>query len=296
MGIYDRDYYRDTGSNFWDRVGQFRVTTWLIAISVVIFLLQLLSGNPRVAADPFQEQGLFDTDRVMRGEIWRFITAIFVQQDQNLFRLIFGMLFLYWLGNELESTYYPGRRFLAFYVGSGIVVHLAILLGALLLEKPYRGGGNSLPVMALLMLFTLHFPHQPIRLFFVLSMPIWVLAAGIYVLSALSAMSRQSPIELMAVVAAGLCGFLYFRARVFRSEGTSSREDRQEEYYGYTEPERDEPIPTKPSGPHPGYDEELEAKLDAVLDKVSRQGRSSLTAEENAVLMRASQVLKRRNS
>ena len=43
-------------------------------------------------------------------------------------------------------------------------------------------------------------------------------------------------------------------------------------------------------------DEHFEAKLDAVLDKVSRQGQSSLTDGERQVLMRASEIFRRKRT
>jgi hypothetical protein len=41
-------------------------------------------------------------------------------------------------------------------------------------------------------------------------------------------------------------------------------------------------------------DEQLEAKLDHVLEKVSQYGRESLTPEEREILLRASEIYKRR--
>ena len=43
-------------------------------------------------------------------------------------------------------------------------------------------------------------------------------------------------------------------------------------------------------------DEQLEAKLDLVLSKVAKHGRASLTAEENEILQRASEIYKKKRS
>jgi hypothetical protein len=43
-------------------------------------------------------------------------------------------------------------------------------------------------------------------------------------------------------------------------------------------------------------DEQLEARLDAVLDKVAREGQASLTESEKAILVRASEVYRRKRS
>ena len=41
-------------------------------------------------------------------------------------------------------------------------------------------------------------------------------------------------------------------------------------------------------------DEQLEAKLDEVLEKVKKQGQDSLTDDERAVLFRASEIYRKR--
>src|SRR5205823_14364285 len=56
-----------------------------------------------------------------------------------------------------------------------------------------------------------------------------------------------------------------------------------------------QPVPVAPLAA-PDVDEHLEAKLDAILEKVARHGRQSLTESENQILLRASEVYKRRRS
>ena len=55
----------------------------------------------------------------------------------------------------------------------------------------------------------------------------------------------------------------------------------------------DEPIAVAATPPAP-VDEQLEAKVDAVLEKVARSGQASLTDSERQILLRASEVYKRR--
>ncbi len=63
----------------------------------------------------------------------------------------------------------------------------------------------------------------------------------------------------------------------------------------YHEEEAQQPVPVAapPSG---DVDEQLEAKLDAVLEKVARYGQGSLTETERQILLRASEIYKRRRS
>jgi hypothetical protein len=56
------------------------------------------------------------------------------------------------------------------------------------------------------------------------------------------------------------------------------------------------PTPVTVAAPTSDLDEHLEAKLDAVLEKVTKFGKDSLTDGERQILMRASEVYKRRRS
>ncbi len=53
---------------------------------------------------------------------------------------------------------------------------------------------------------------------------------------------------------------------------------------------------TVPAPPREDVDEHLEAKLDAVLEKVARYGQDSLTDSERQILFRASEVYKKRRT
>ena len=57
-----------------------------------------------------------------------------------------------------------------------------------------------------------------------------------------------------------------------------------------------EPVRVAALPPAADVDEQLEAKLDAVLEKVARSGQASLTDTERQILLRASEVYKRRRS
>jgi hypothetical protein len=60
---------------------------------------------------------------------------------------------------------------------------------------------------------------------------------------------------------------------------------------------REEPVSVAAAVPDsPGVDEHLEAKLDAVLEKLARAGKESLTDTERQILMRASEIYKRRRT
>jgi hypothetical protein len=63
----------------------------------------------------------------------------------------------------------------------------------------------------------------------------------------------------------------------------------------YREEEPRAPVAV-PAAPRRLDDEQLEARMDAILEKISRVGKENLTDTERQVLLRASEVYRRRRS
>jgi membrane associated rhomboid family serine protease len=336
MGIHDRDYYREDTRGWWGSAMEHRGTVALIAVTVscMIALYAFVDHRPvevggvRVQATvyPLQEACDFHHPSVMQGQVWRFVTSFFVSWF-SLFSLVFGMLGLYWFGGEME-TLYGTRRFVTFYVLAGVLANVGkFALGLGGVGVATRTMGPAAPLFATFVLFAFHYPHRPIRVWFLLPIPVWVLVAVYLGFSLLGAAGEAGgrggdglPVFADPLVGAAV-GFLYHRSggRLFGLfdglAGLLSREPRARRrspanlrVYDETAPQpatvsasrSDVEPPTVPAGePKTAFaavDEHLEAKLDAVLEKLKRHGRESLTAEENAVLLRASEVFKRRRT
>lgn len=74
---------------------------------------------------PLEAYGHFSTDRILRMEVWRFITFQFLHA--NIWHLFFNMLGLYVFGPIVER-YLGGQRYLAFYLVTGIFGGLMYLV------------------------------------------------------------------------------------------------------------------------------------------------------------------------
>jgi membrane associated rhomboid family serine protease len=299
MGIQDRDYYRD-GPSFFDRVGQQGATVWLIAITVGVFFGQFFP------ASPLTRLGVYDPDLILEGEVWRLLTAVFLHG--GLFHLFFNMLTLYWAGSRLEEVYGP-REFVLFYLLSGVganVVYLAAQLVGLAPMGPALGASGA--VTATLILFALHFPHAQVRLWFFLPMPVWLLAVLFVGFTALAGMGdvpnrRGGGVAHFDHLGGAFFGFLYYQSGVRftallprRREAARVR-PRLRVHAPPVEPPEPEPVgaPVEvPPRPAKAADEQLEAKLDAVLEKVAKHGQESLTSEEREILFKASELYKKR--
>ena len=302
MGIQDRDYYRE-GPSFLDRVGQQGATVWLIAITCGVFFGQCVTGNP--LRGPLAEVGAFDTRLILGGEVWRLFTPVFLHAD--LWHLLFNMLALYWAGQQLERLN-GSREFVLFYLAAGVganVVYLAAQLAGLTPEG--RAVGASGAVTAALVVFACHFPHARVRLYFILPMPVWLLAVlfvGFDIVFALRVAPdpRGGRIAYFAHLGGAAFGLLYFQSgwqfsRLFARSPKARVRPRLR--IATPPPEEDTPEPVGApveAAPRPAAaaDEQLEAKLDAVLEKVSKYGQESLTAEEREILFKASELYKKR--
>src|SRR5262245_6081957 len=186
MGIYDREYYRRDGPGFLSSLSRSgHVTLWLVGINVAAFVLQLLTlqHGPGEQRSLFTEWFELDTAKVMGGQVWRLLTYAFLHDPFSLLHLVFNMLFLWWLGSELEGIY-GSREFLKFYLVAAVLGGLAFQVYGVgeafrLAADPARVGvrcvGASGAVTAVMVLYACHFPHRIVYLFFILPVPIWAL-------------------------------------------------------------------------------------------------------------------------
>jgi hypothetical protein len=158
-----------------------------------------------------------------------------------------------------------------------------------------------------MVLFACHYPSRIIYVMLVLPVPIWLLVAVLVARDAWIFLVHfgdvDAPSTAVQVHLAGAAfGFLYKHygwrlsdwipdvRRWWRRRGSPRLRV-------YRPDEDRERTPVHAARPAVGLDEEqLEAKMDAVLEKISRTGKESLTESEKQVLLRASEVFRRRRS
>ena len=315
MGIYDRDYYRREGPSFLGAIANTgQVCKWLIVINVVMFIIQLLTKPPerteiveregrRVvrAAGPQGESPVtealdLDARAVLRGEVWRLLTHAFLHA--GLLHILINMLMLWWFGSDMEDLYGP-KEFLAFYLAAAVAGGVAFVVSYLAGFHGPRALGASGAVTAVLVLCACHYPTRTI-LFFFLPIPIWAFVAFQVAQDVLGFLSKAPGVAFSGHLGGAAFGFLYYKLqwRVsslwpdFAGWRRAHSRPRLRVY-----PEDEPPAPVSVAAPAaPDVDEQLEAKMDAILEKVKDHGMGSLTEGERQVLQRASEVFRRRRS
>jgi membrane associated rhomboid family serine protease len=313
MGIYDREYYRRAGPSFLGSLANTgQVCKWLIIVNVALFVLQLLGrpghGGHNWLADAFA----LNPDLVIQGQVWRLLTYAFLHA--GFWHILWNMLFLWWFGSDVEDLY-GSREFLAYYLVSaclgGLAFQVAWATGWIPGELMLPNGevlkftptcvGASGAVTAVMLLYAFHFPQRVIYIWFVLPVPIW-LFVGFQVLQDSFLFLNQSSTQTAVSVHLGgaAFAFLYYKSQLrlmtlLPNLRAWQRQRTRPQLRVYHEDETPSPAPVA-SAAGADVDEQLEAKLDAVLEKVARSGQNSLTESERQILLRASEIYKRRRT
>ena len=333
MGIYDREYYRKEGPSYLDAlIPSGQVCKWLIGINILLFVLQLATkpehspaNNPQPAdrteqkdipegrspeigqgpkepprgTGPVTEVLALNTDKVAEGQLWRLLTYSFLHSPETWMHIFFNMLFLWWFGSEIEQVY-GSKEFLAFYLCAAFLGGLAFQIQAMVQGSGMISVGASGAVTAVMVLFAFHFPNTPILLFFVLPVPIWLFVIFQVGQDAFQLFGRiQSTIAVSVHLGGAVFAALYYNYqwRLLKLWGgvQAWRRERSKPRLRVYDPRDEEAVPVATSASN-DLDEHLDAKLDAVLEKLSLHGRESLTDGEREILLKASEIYKKKRT
>ena len=262
--------------------------------AAALVVLSLLAASGHAALIPLLG---YDSAAVARGEVWRLVTYAFVASPSVWF--LFEMLMLYYFGREVENGL-GWRRFAVLYGG-------LILLGPLLLQAfGYAGLRQTLTGaqevnFAVFAAFVAM--HPGAQFFFGLAAR-WVYL-GLLAVSALQLLSDHQPGRLLVLLSTCLMAiFLVRRAGFgepllgygFRWPLAGNRPSSRKPVFSVVKGGRGEaeqraqdrgksPAAATPQEPH------AEEVLDVLLEKIARQGLSSLSSEERTSLERARKTI-----
>jgi rhomboid family protein len=133
------------------------VIKFLVIANTLVFVFYLFAKNWR----EFMAQHLAISERILAGEIWQPVTALFVHVDPLSF--FFNMLGLWWGGATVER-HVGTRWFLVIYFLTGVVANLVIVGWSVWAGfwPPATGCGSS--VIALYVAIGTIYDRQPMRI------------------------------------------------------------------------------------------------------------------------------------
>ncbi len=305
MGIYDREYYRDkTRGSGW-LSGAAPACKAIIAANVALFIAQKFIG-------PGVEDWLATNsdDIFHKFQVWRLLTATLLHDGP--WHILMNMLFLWMVGREMEP-FYGTRDFTALYVSAAFFSTLCWAVADTFDRNPGHAImiGASGAVMAVVVLYTLYYPRREVLLF-IFPVEMWLLLV-IYLGSDLLQLLGHSrePVAFAAHLGGAAFGYLFKVGdlRLSRLEKMLKAKPRLR----IVSPEpRESPAPSRPSmGPTwtPGTaasarpsptavipEELFDEKVDELLIKIAREGRGSLSDDDNRLLDEASRRARNRRS
>lgn len=301
MGIYDREYYRERARGSAWFTGTSPACKWILIVNIALFLL------PRFLPDPdllYRWFAAYSHAILAGGQVWRLVTATFLHDPGSIWHLAVNMLFLWFIGREMEA-FYGTREFTWLYLSAGAFSTLCWSV----VDYPTMSNasmiGASGAVMTVVSLYTFYNPHREFILF-IFPVEAWLLLT-IYIVSNLWSLlgdRGESPVAF----AAHLGGFGYavaFWAMDLRLGRLKAMLPRRGPKLRLVHPEpRREPAPARPSAgpswsaepaasarPAPTAvvtEEQLDARLDEILAKIAREGPGGVTDEEKRILEEAS--------
>lgn len=308
MGIENRDYMMGGG---YGRRSMYSGQRWsmvtkLIVINVVIFLVQALTtprGQPGVLDSWFS----LNVNDVLSGQIWRLTTYDFLHDVQSDFpgHLIFNMLLLFMAGRRVEDRYGSGE-FLAFYLVAGVMAGVVSIIGQIFTQSGASIIGASGAALAVLVVYAMHWPQTVWYFWGIIPVPVVLLvlvSAGMDIIPLIRQISGvvdpRDNVAHAAHLGGMLFGVLYVMIDRRFTELFSDWNSRSFRRTFQRRPNLKMHIPDDialdDDDDFNDFDdyknripEEVEARLDRLLEKISAQGEASLTDDERRFLYETS--------
>jgi membrane associated rhomboid family serine protease len=251
------------------------IITILYGLGVVLTAVFTAAG---ISLEPF----IFTPERTwFGGQVWTILTCTFVNEIG--FFSIFGLLFIYVAAVEIEK-YIGTRRFLTLYALVALLP-MVVLTGWIFVFGPgLPFFGNTFVATGFFIAFCTLYPH--LQWFGVIHLK-WLGIASVALGSLMYLMQHQWPNLSVLWLVSG-CSFGYIRSlqsgwelpkmpKLFRRQRRPKL--------------RVVPRPRRPVPPSTEVKSAEATEIDQVLDKISKHGLSSLTAQERAMLERAREKL-----
>jgi membrane associated rhomboid family serine protease len=289
VGIYDRDYYRRPQPGLSLRMPQSMVVT-LIIINVALYLIDGVFFRNNALMDNLA----LSSDTLWRPWLWwQFITYGFAHDPRSVMHIIANMAGLFFLGRYVEQLY-GSKEFLRIYMVMLLFGSLCFALGSAATnaithqDTPYTLLGASGAVSGVTILFVLNFPNETLMLI-PIPIPIkaWVIGVLLVAFNFIGAVTPKSGNVAYGVHIVGIVfAWLYFQNRwnlgrffgnIFHKPKFLFRPK-----FRIHKPDEESEAP------------DLNAEVDRILEKISREGEGSLTRKERRTLETASRQYQNR--
>lgn len=275
------------------KLAHLNVLEKIIAVNLVIYILGLLIGL-----------NWFELPSSLTHFItkpWTIISYAFLHYD--FFHILFNMLWLYVIGRMFLNLFSPKMALNIYFLGAmsgGVLFMLCYTLFPSVFGVNSNLVGASAAVRALLIFMCAYMPNQDIR-FFTFNIKLWHIGLAIVVMDAFGVFVGISNPEIgnaggnLAHLGGALLGYVYAKQLVKGNDIGKGFEGFVAMITNRFKSSKKGPLKTvhKNKSKVGGYTKadftefNNQKKIDVILDKISKSGYDSLTAEEKEYLFRA---------
>jgi membrane associated rhomboid family serine protease len=262
-----------------------------VGVFILAFLLNLILSTPESSLSWFELPSDF-LDFILAP--WSIITYAFIHYD--FFHILFNMLWLYVIGQLFLNLFNPKLALNVYFLGA-ISGGLLFVLGYNLFPQVFSSGtrlvGASASVRALLIFLCAYLPSKEIR-FFTFNLKLWYFGLAIVILDVLGLFGNNAGGNLAHIGGAALGYFYAVQLRKGIDIGKGF-ERFMDGIMAFFKGSKKSPLKTvhKNKSKVGGYAKKDfdtfndQKKIDVILDKISKSGYDSLTAEEKEYLFKA---------
>ncbi len=243
------------------------VAAYLFQVVVQIF------GGPELSRLLTSTFGLAGQWQTTMSQPWRLLTYLVLHG--GAFHLLFNLLWLWWMGKAVEDVV-GSKAFLGLYLFSGVggaLVNMMVQV-ALGTVSSIPTIGASGAVFGVMVAFARLYPTMPIQLFLFPPIQARYLVAGLIALDVLL-LTADDHVARVVHLGGALSGFVFMWARetgwtlpMFLRKGTRKPKNRRMRAVADAEI----------------LHETTQADLDRILDKIAKNGYSSLSEHEKRIL------------
>jgi membrane associated rhomboid family serine protease len=292
MGIWDdiKKTFRN-GSNL----------TRLIYINIAVFILitivaviGFLLNNPEISEKALNLFSVPSSFKSLLVRPWTLITYMFVHKD--IWHILFNMLWLYWFG-RIFLEYLDQRKLVAVYILGGTSGAFVYILSfnifpaftGVVAESVAIGASAS--VIAIVIAIAAYVPDYTVQLFLFGRIKIKYMALAIFVLTSIMDFSVNSGGKLAHIGGAFFGYFYTINLRHGRDIGKGLNKI-IDFFVTILKPRKKLKVTHKKAATEYEYNKtrtEHQARINSILDKISKGGYESLTKEEKETLFKESQ-------
>jgi len=258
----------------------------ILMANIAIFLLQIIMQNSSLGGLLTAAGALWpiasNNQDGLTFQIWQPVTYMFLHGGFG--HLFFNMFALWIFGAELEN-YWGTKQFFIYYFVCGVGAALINLVATI--GDPYPTVGASGAIYGVLIAFGMMFPERYIFLYFLFPIKAKYFVAGYAFIEFMSGLGSRtmgsgSNIAHFAHLGGMIIGFLYITLR--RQGWTLPKWPKRSLSKGERSERNQASIRRIDESDAASVSE---AEIDAILDKISKNGYESLTGEEKRKLLKA---------